>query len=83
MKKALAALLAIAMVVTGFLCLYPNASEANAATTTTDHGTFKAVSMTEWKDKNKRSCKKTPILKEKRNVEKCGKRKQSHKKCYA
>ena len=53
MKKALAALLAIAMVVTGFLCLYPNASEANAAaTTTSEHGTFKAVPKAEWKEDN-------------------------------
>ncbi len=53
MKKALATLLAFAMIVTGFLCLNPNASEVKAATTTSEHGTFKAVPMTEWKDENK------------------------------
>lgn len=52
MKKALATLLAFAMIVTGFLCLNPNASEVKAATTTSEHGTFKAVPKTEWKEDN-------------------------------
>ena len=52
MKKALATLLAFALIVTGFLAFNPSASKAEAATSTTENGNFVAVAKDNWNDSN-------------------------------
>ena len=53
MKKVLATLLVLAMIVTGLVCLNPKASEVKAASNATDHGTFVTVEKAKWDDLDK------------------------------